>query len=192
MAKLVCGVGVNNRKYLANTGGKPTKEYDLWKSLLTRCYCPKYQKRQSTYVGCSVSENFRNFSFFHEWAEQQIGFGQKGFQLDKDLLLKGNKVYSETACLFLPKDLNNLLISSRASRGKLPIGVSAQGSGFQAEVHCGKSSVYLGFFNTSERAFVAYKQAKEAYIKLQAQKWKAHIDPRAFAALMAYTVQITD
>jgi hypothetical protein len=53
-------------------------------------------------------------------------------------------------------------------------------------------SNYLGHFHTPELAHNAYKQAKEAYIKSQAEKWKALIDPRAFAALMAYTVSITD
>jgi hypothetical protein len=139
-----------------------------------------------------VSENFRRYSFFYEWAQQQIGLNHKGFQLDKDLLFKGNKVYSEDTCVFLPKELNNLLISSRRSRGRLPLGVSAHGSKFQAETHQGASSLYLGRFNTPEEAFQAYKEVKEAYIKAQAEKWKAHIDPRAFAALMAYEVQITD
>ena len=37
-----------------------------------------------------------------------------------------------------------------------------------------------------------YKQAKEAFIKEQAEKWESQIDPRAYEALMKYTVEITD
>ena len=51
---------------------------------------------------------------------------------------------------------------------------------------------YLGYFNTEIEAFNAYKQAKENYIKELANKWKDQIDPRAYEALMNYTVEITD
>lgn len=193
MTKLVCGVGVNDRKYLMWVNGKPTKEYDLWNSLLKRCYNPKYQQEKPTYVGCSVSENFKSYSYFHEWVQKQIGFGLDNFHLDKDLLLRGNKVYSEDTCLFLPMELNALLLSSKATRGGLPIGVSIRRGKFLAQCRTNKTcSTWLGLFNTPEEAHNAYKQVKEAFIKQQAEKWKASIDPRAYEALRAYTILITD
>jgi len=191
-SSLIYGIGVNDRKYPAKVNGKNTREYALWQNLLKRCYNPKYQRTQPTYIGCSVSKNFRKYSYFYEWARQQIGFNQEVFQLDKDLLIKGNKLYSEDACLFLPRSLNSLLNSNKATRGNLPVGVSAKNGKFQVGCNTDKSSRYAGFFDTPEEAFAAYKRAKETFIKLQAEKWKAHIDPRAFAALMAYEVQITD
>lgn len=192
MARLVCGIGVNDRKYPAKVNGKILKEYHLWSDLLIRCYSPKYQGKFPTYVGCQVSENFKNYSYFYEWCQSQIGFGQKGYHLDKDLLVKENKIYSEETCLFLPQELNNLLVSCRACRGSYPVGVSAYQGKFEAQCSHNASSKHLGRFDTIEEAFQAYKETKETYIRLQAEKWKALIDPRAFAALMAYTVQITD
>lgn len=192
MANLVRGVGVNEGKYPTKVSGKHLKEYELWYDLLKRCYNTTPRKRELTYVGCQASENFKNYSFFHEWCQNQIGFNQEGFHLDKDLLFKGNKLYSEDTCLFVPSELNTLLISSRASRGKSPVGVSAHGNKFQARCHTGKTSNFLGHFDTPDEAFNAYKEAKETFIKLQAEKWKAFIDPRAYAALMAYEVLITD
>ena len=192
MTKLVYGVGVNAGKYPAKVNGKPLKEYDIWKSLLSRCYNHKCQQRKPTYIGCSASENFKNYSYFYEWCQNQIGFGQRGFQLDKDLISKGNKLYSEDTCLFLPNELNTFLISRKATRGDLPLGVSATHNKFITHCRTDKPSHHRGIFNTPEEAFQAYKQAKEAFIKRQAEKWKAHIDPRAFAALMAYTILITD
>lgn len=192
MVELVCGVGVNNRKYLARVNGKITKEYNLWKTLLNRCYSPECQRKNPTYLGCSASENFKSYTYFHDWCQTQIGFGQQDFQLDKDLIFKGNKVYSEDTCLFLPKQLNLMLTSRRADRGSLPIGVSADGGKFMAKCCTDNPSRHIGVFNTPEEAHNAYKQVKEAFIKAQAEKWKAHIDPRAFAALMAYEVSITD
>ena len=51
---------------------------------------------------------------------------------------------------------------------------------------------YLGLFNTELEAFNAYKQAKESFVKEQAEKWKDKIDPRAYEALMNYEVNIND
>ena len=61
----------------------------------------------------------------------------------------------------------------------------------QVNKNKGKSE-HLGFFNTEIEAFNAYKVAKEAFVKEQANKYKSQIDPRAYEALMNYTVEITD
>ena len=192
MTKLIYGVGVNDRRYPTKVNGKILKVYNLWQNLLARCYHPRTPTERPTYVGCSISEKFKDFSFFHEWCLTQIGFGQEGYQLDKDLLLKGNKVYSEDTCVFLPRDLNSLLLSSKAARGNLPVGVSAKNGKFQVGCNTDKSSRYAGFFDTPEEAFYAYKQVKEAFIKRQAEKWKDQIDIRAYEALMCYEVLPTD
>ena len=191
-SKLAYGVGFNDRKYPTRVKGKNTKQYHLWYNLLARCCCPDVQKKHPTYIGCTVSENFKNYSYFYAWCQNQIGFGQKGFQLDKDLLLKGNKVYSETSCLFLPRELNNLLTSSKQNRGNLPIGVSVH-QGRLAVRCCRKPAPHhVGLFDTVEEAFATYKQVKESYIKSQAEKWKDQIDIRAYEALMRYEVLPTD
>ncbi len=193
MIKLVMGVGINDRKYPARANGKIFKEYEVWERLLSRCYCPISQKRQPTYIGCSVSENFKNYSYFYAWCQSQIGFDQEGYHLDKDLLVRGNKVYSEDSCVFLPQELNKMITSSggRSSSG-LPLGVSMQGNKFVARCRRGFALYYIGLFNTPEEAHNAYKQAKETYIKLQAEKWKDQIDVRAYEALMRYEVLPTD
>jgi len=193
MTKLVYGVGINDGKYPAKVNSKHLTEYHLWQHFLLRCYNFKFQKKHPTYIGCQASENFKSYSYFYEWCQSQIGFGQEGFHLDKDLLFRGNKVYSEGTCLFLPRKLNNLLTCRKNCRGSLPVGVSFHRNGFQAQCCTDKtSSRSLGYFHTAEEAFQAYKQAKEAFIKRQAEKWKALIDPRAYEALMSYTILITD
>ena len=195
----VCGVGVLGAKYPTRVNGVLTKEYELWNSMLTRCYSDSSKKRRPTYEGCEVSNNFKSYEYFYEWCNKQIGFSNEGnenpFHLDKDLLIKGNKVYSEDTCVFIPAEINTLLIKCAATRGECLIGVSWHKTrkAFVAKVNKSKGKrEYLGFFKTEIEAFNAYKTAKEAFIKEQAEKWKGKIDDRAYEALMNYEVNIDD
>ena len=191
----VYAIGIIGTKYPVSEGCKDTKEYTLWKNMLQRCYSEVYKKKQPTYEGCEVSDNFKCYEYFYGWCHSQIGFGNGGWHLDKDLLIKGNKVYSESTCVFLPQEINNVLTKSTASRGEYLIGVSwsETNKAFIARVNknTGKSK-HLGYFKTELEAFNAYKQAKESFVKEQANNWKSQIDPRAYEALMKYTVEITD
>ena len=191
----VHGVGVSGTKYPIRVNGILTKEYELWRNMLKRCYSDSFKKKYPTYEGCQVSDNFKSYEYFYEWCNKQIGFGVDGFELDKDLLVKGNKVYSESACVFIHKDINLLLTKSTASRGKHLIGVSwhDKGKDFEARVSKSKGKrEWLGYFNTELEAFDAYKKAKESFIKEQANKWKDKIDERAYKALMNYQVEDDD
>ena len=191
----VFGIGVLGAKYQITINGVLTKEYALWNSMLVRCYSDKYQKKQPTYEGCEVSDNFKSFEYFYEWCHRQVGFDVKGFELDKDLLIKGNKVYSEDSCVFIPKEINSLLVKREASRGEHLIGVSwcKKGEAFEARVRKNKGKrEHLGYFNTELEAYNAYKEAKESFIKEQAEKWKDEIDIRAYNALMNYEVNVGD
>ena len=191
----VCGVGIVGTKYPPTVSGRNTKEYDLWNNMLKRCYSDGSKKQRPTYEGCKVSNNFLRYEYFYEWCHIQVGFNNKDWQLDKDLLVKGNKVYNEFTCVFLPKEINSVLTKCTASRGKYLIGVcwSKTHKAFAAQVSKSKGKrEHLGFFNTEIEAFNAYKKAKEAFIKEQANKWKGKIGERAYNALMNYTVEITD
>ena len=191
----VFGVGIVGAKYSVRVSGVLTKEYELWKSMLKRCYSDKYKKKYPTYIDCKVSDNFLHYEYFYEWCNKQIGFGNEGWHLDKDLLVKGNKVYSEDSCVFIPSELNLLLIKREASRGEHLIGVywCNTKKAFVTMVNKNKGKrEHLGYFNTEIEAFNAYKKAKESFIKEQANKWKGKIDERAYNALMNYTVESDD
>ncbi len=191
----VFGAGILGTKYPINEGGIQTKEYELWCNMLRRCYSDSFKKKQPTYEGCEVGDKFKSYEYFYEWCHIQIGFANKDWQLDKDLLIKGNKVYNESTCVFIPKDINSLLTKSAASRGEHLIGVHwcNTNKAFVATVSKGKGKrEHLGLFNTELEAFHAYKQAKECHIKEVANKWKDEIDPRAYKALMNYEVEIDD
>ena len=191
----VYGVGILGTKYQAKINGVITKEYDLWHSMLQRCYSDNSKKKNPTYEGCEVSDKFKSYEYFYEWCNKQIGFSNQSWQLDKDLLIKGNKVYSEDSCIFIPKEINSLLTKCTASRGKHLIGVHwcKKGGAFKAQISKNKGKrENLGYFKTEVEAFRAYKKAKESFVKEQANKWKGQIDVRAYEALMNYQVEITD
>ena len=191
----VYSVGVVGTKYQIRVSGVLAKEYELWKSMLRRCYSDNSKKKRPTYEGCEVSENFKSYEYFYEWCNKQIGFSNKGWQLDKDLLVKGNKIYSEGSCVFIPKEVNTLLTKRGVSRGEHLIGVYWHNTkkAFVAQVRKNKGkSEPLGLFNTELEAFKAYKQAKESFVKEQAEKWKDKIDERAYNALMNYEVSVDD
>lgn len=188
--KLVAGVGYNEGKYQA-TG---TKEHSLWRSMLSRCYSEINLKRKPAYRGCSVSENFKNYTYFYEWCNKQVGFGSNGWNLDKDLLVKGNKVYSEDACVFVPMEINNVIVKADSLRGEFPIGVAFDKSRnkFQARMWVNNKPKFLGRYETVEEAFQVYKFHKENHIKSIAEAWKSVIDYRAYEALINYEVDIND
>ena len=191
----VFGVGITGTKYPTNEGGVNTKEYALWKNMLKRCYSDTCKKKQPTLEDCEVSENFKYYEYFYDWCQNQVGFGNQDWQLDKDLLIKGNKVYSEDSCVFMPQEINSLLVKCTASRGEYLIGVCWHNTNkaFRAMVRRNKGKrEHLGYFKTELEAFNAYKTAKESFVKEQANEWKGKIDHRAYEALMNYTVEITD
>ena len=195
MNKLVYGVGFNDKTRPAKVDGKIVKEYDLWKHMLERCFSEKLQTLYPTYKGCNVSDNFLNYSFFYDWCQEQIGFGnidEKGrsWCLDKDLLFIGNKTYSETTCVFVPQEINLFFIDRGNDRGEYPLGVSFYKQNGKFVAHCtvnGKRQ-HLGYFNTPQEAFNAYKPFKENLCKQLALKWKDEIDERLFNAMMNWQI----
>ena len=195
----VCNVGVIGVGVKTKVNSVKLYEYTLWVGMLRRCYDSETQEHQTTYRGCSVSENFKYYPYFYNWCNNQIGFNSvddkgKPFSLDKDILTKGNKIYSEDNCVFVPQEINNLLLSNNKIRGKFPIGVSFhKGVGkFAANINKSRNPIHIGYFTTQEEAFLAYKNAKESYIKEAANKWKDDIDSRVYEALINYQVEITD
>ena len=195
MKKLVCGVGFNDKTRPSRVDGKKVKEYNLWQNMLKRCFSEKYQTHKPTYKGCNVSDNFLNYSFFYDWCQEQIGFGKvddKGriWCLDKDLLFVGNKTYSETACVFVPQEINVFFIDRGNDRGEYPVGVcfDKQNGKFIAQCKVNGKRQHLGRFNTPEEAFAVYKPFKENLCKQLALKWQHEIDPRLFEAMMNWSV----
>ena len=196
MKPSVCGVGYLgcNLELKASYNGKKCPIYYAWVRMFERCYSKKFHRINPTYVGCTVSEEFKDYSKWREWYDN-YQYKHDGWHLDKDLLFKGNKIYSESTCVFIPREINQVLVKREASRGEYLIGVTwcKTKKSFKAQVRKNKGKLeYLGYFKTEIEAHLAYKEAKESYIKELADKYKDLLDPRAYEALYNYTVDIDD
>ena len=173
--------------------GKITKCHNTWKHMLERCYDPKYQEKFTTYKGCTVCKEWNNYQIFAKWDnENYYEVGNDQMALDKDILCKGNKVYSPETCIYVPQSINKLFIKCDKSRGDYPIGVRKHGNNFQAHLARGNGLEYLGTYNTVNEAFLAYKKAKEQYIKEVAEEYKDKIPCKLYEAMVTYEVEIDD
>ena len=193
--KPVYKVGIMDIPNAMKRGPKP-KSYNTWNNMLQRCYNEHMRSKLPTYSDCEVSDDFKYYSKFKEWAEKQVGYDQKGWCLDKDILVKGNKTYSAETCCFIPQEINCLITGANAIRGVYPIGVYHDTSKckkrFSARVSKNGKHKRFGSYETPEEAFEVYKREKESYIKEVANKWKDHIDPRVYKALYEWTINIDD
>ena len=192
---LVCGVGINDlTQEIQQTKGVVSQSYKEWHLMLNRCYNEKLKERLPTYQNCSVCDEWLYFSNFKKWFDNPENGYIDGYALDKDILVKGNKVYSPDTCCFVPKEINVLFTKRQNKRGEYPIGVFRNGKGFGAKVNINGKSKRLGTFKSIEIAFNKYKQEKESHIKEIAQKYfnNEMITKRVYDALMRYEVEITD
>lgn len=94
----LCGVG-----YLGVggfTGKTHPKLYKTWNNMINRCYNSNTIKENPSYEGCTVCHDWFNFQKFCEDIQTMDGFDNlsKGYHLDKDLKVPGNKVYSKDFC----------------------------------------------------------------------------------------------
>lgn len=193
MSPSVYGVGVVGVNSIS-TNQKPHQEYVFWNSMLQRCYDLSYKLKRPTYIGCTSSNNFKYYPYFKDWCNKQVGFGNKGWCLDKDILVKGNKLYSEDTCCFVPREINSLFALSGNARGLNPIGVqfNLEEGNYSARVSRDGKHCHIGTYETKEDAFLWYKEAKELHIKSVAKRWFGKIDQNVFNALMTYEVGILD
>lgn len=198
----VFGVGyIGEGKYKVSKNGKNTKCYTAWISMLNRCYDEKLHKKRPTYIDSEVCNEWLCFQNFAEWYyNNHYEIEGQRMCLDKDILYKGNKMYSPENCVFVPNNINVLFTKSDKARGEYPIGVvyHKQHKKFMAQCNVYdnerkiKRIKHLGYYETLEKAFKVYKEFKESYIKQIADCYKDRIPEKLYDAMYKYEVEITD
>ena len=179
----ICGVGMVDKQTVDN------RVYKVWVSMLERCYSRKYKSIYPTYEYCVASEYFKYYSNFEQWCYKQVGFGNKGWHLDKDLLVKGNKIYSEDTCVFLPKEINLIFGNKTKIRMyKTGVGFDKRCGKYSVRIHTHKGRLCFGGYTTESEAYDKYVEEKECHIEFVADQFKDLIDSRAYDALINYKV----
>lgn len=198
--KSVCNVGMVGIKYPISENSKHTKEYESWSRMLRRCFDEKTKEKNPSYKNVTCCDKWLYFENFYEWLHSQENFDKwlngERWHIDKDILVKGNKVYSPETCCLVPININSLFTKCDNARGDLLIGVSKNGSGFQAWCSNPITNEHenLGTYQTQEESFCVYKIRKEGLIKQVAELEynKGNITKRCYEAMMNYEVEITD
>ncbi|UUV46298.1 hypothetical protein [Bacillus phage vB_BanS-Thrax2] len=195
--KSVFNVGyIGEGNYKPSINSKDTHCYSLWVQMLRRCYDKKLQEKQPTYKDCKVVNEWHNFQNFAQWYnDNYYKIEGKQMQLDKDILIKGNKTYSPETCVFVPKNINVLFVKADTRRGKFPIGVSycKHNQRYKSECHDGTGTkIFLGYSKTPTDAFEIYKSYKELVIKDVANDYLGKIPMKLYRAMIAYDVEIDD
>lgn len=180
--------GVTNSLY----GVRQEKSYIVWHNLLQRTLNNNRKQNLPTYEDCKLCDEWKDYATFKEWYYNPINGYKEGYQLDKDLLVPGNKTYSPDTCCFLPKYIN-IFFRERIKTDGLPKGVKRNGNKYQARF-MKKGKLFLFKGETPEEAFTKYKEAKEQYIKEMASEYysRGEITEKVYNALMCYKVQMYD
>lgn len=161
----IYGVGIDDSGYSSTVkvDGKSVRcpVHQLWTSLIQRCYSEKFHRTNPTYKDIIVCDKWLTFSNFKSW---WVNNYKEGYQLDKDLLLFGNKVYSTETCIFIPQWLNSFVTDSAATRGKYLIGCNFDKSVNKFKSRCcdprTKKQHHLGYFDTEFEAHMAWLHKK--------------------------------
>jgi hypothetical protein len=200
--KSLYGVGYYGGEIPKHSTNLDYKCWDTWKGMLERCYNKKRIETQPTYKDCTVCEEWHDYQNFKVWFNENfIELKDKNERvcLDKDILVKGNKIYSPETCCFVPNEINVLFTKTNKNRGLYPIGVYYKKKLNKYIAQCSekigrdkKQQKHLGVFNTPKEAFEAYKQYKEMYIKKVADKYKGQIKDNVYEALYKWEVEVDD
>lgn len=174
---LVFGVGLFDSILTTKEEGQA---YKIWRHVLMRCYCPAYQKRQKTYIGCQVAESWKTYTNFKLWFNENY---IEGWELDKDLLGDG-KLYSPETCCFLPKCLN-LALPKQTSKNRKGVRFNGYSYTAQCADESGNAN-HLGSYKTKNEALEVYYYFKNKVIANLANKFKDYIKPKVLETLINF------
>ena len=174
------------------TGKKYSTEYKIWVDMLTRTYT---NVKGIAYECARVCEDWHNFQNFAGWCKNQKFFGLVDYELDKDIIVRGNNLYSPEYCTFVPGFINRLVINRSNYRGKFKIGVFLNLNAkkkYTSSISIEGKRVQLGTFYDEREAYLAYKSAKEDHIKTVAQENKDKISEEVYNSLMRWEINEND
>lgn len=183
--KTICNVGyVGEGKYkTTEPNGKLTRIYVTWHDLIIRCYDKDKRHLHPTYEDCEVCEEWHNFQNFAKWyTKNYYDIGKGRMHLDKDILIKGNRIYSPETCVFIPQRIN-MIFMGKPNKYNLPSGISKTDNGRYSTTYNTKG---LGTYDTLEEALIPYNVAKVEHIHNVAKEYKKVLPLKLYKILKNY------
>tara|TARA_R110000850_G_scaffold264890_1_gene394180 strand:- start:22 stop:609 length:588 start_codon:yes stop_codon:yes gene_type:complete len=194
MGILVYGVGYNSGGiHLPTENRKHTKVYAVWKDMIRRGYSQEYKDKHNTYQDVTVAKEWLDFQVFGDWFYSNYVVG---FCLDKDILIKDNKIYCPEYCRFIPHNIN-LLFTNRLGKCRntsLPLGVSERKGKivkYTAWCNNGKGkTLNLGTYDTPDEASKIYCTFKKglAYKVAIVHLREGNIDELTYNAIVSWEI----
>lgn len=175
-----------------------TKAYKKWQEMMKRCYNTKFLVNNTSYLGCTVAPEWKDFKNFLNWYVSKITHDiQLSYALDKDIIHEGNKLYSPETCVLVPKEINNFIVKPRhSSVGKdisIPHGVHLHKKTQRYQAYCNNpitgKRVSLKLFDTLEEAHFAHLKYKGEMAKHLASKHGAYLENSVIEKLKAMEVK---
>ena len=191
---------VLNIGYLGCDKVKNKSAYKCWTRMLNRCYDEKWFKKSPTYKNCNVCKEWHNYSNFEKWYEENYyEISNERMCLDKDILIKGNKIYSPNTCCFVPSRINMLFEKCDKARSIYPIGVTRRErenkykNSYRAKCRLSNGKrITSKSFETPLECFYEYKRIKEKTIKEVADLYKDKIPNKLYNAMYKWIVEVND
>ena len=186
--KLTFGWGIQD---VPVTQVKPEMKayYTDWREMIRRCYCKKWRERFPSCSGNTVCEEWKYFSNFIKWVDSQPNSDWRNQELDKDILVVDNKVYSPDTCVYVPHSVNKFMTNHTRARGQYMLGVTkcktSKLNPFTAECQdpLRRFNNYIGIFPTELEAHKAWQAKKHEYA---CQLADLQNDPRVADALRSH------
>ena len=160
----VFGFGINDIEVKDFTD----KRYVLWHSIIRRSYSDVYHKNKPSYKDVNVSEEWRRLSNFIKDVEKLPNFDMalsENWEIDKDLLGDGKKLYSKETCCFLPRELNTLFTRESTKGLKKGVFYNKRLNKFTSSINKGgKVRHHIGVYQTEAEAHLAYCKEKQKHL----------------------------
>lgn len=180
--RTVYGVGyIGNGCYKSkDENDRKTPEYTTWNNMIQRCYVEEYIKTHPAYGDCIIIDEWHNFQNFAKWYHENFyDVGEGRMHIDKDILMKGNRLYSPERCLIIPQRINMIFMNKPNSQG-LPNGINKMKSGYRAMYN----TKYLGIFKSVEEAINAHDTEMRIHIKSVTEDYGDKLPSKVRMALL--------
>lgn len=182
----VVGVGILGYGDFSFTEHKVA--YNKWVGALVRSSSEDFKLKNTAYKDCSISADWLNFQKFARDYYAMHGSSNKNWQLDKDVLVKDNKHYSNSTCCLLPQEINCITVRRAKLLGDLPQGVEGHGNKFIVRAKQGDKRVVLLSTYSLEDAYNCSSENRTNRIRNLALKYKKDLCPKVFESLINYEV----